>query len=286
MPANGVSRLPAEVWLEIIPHIPYSPQDLTSLRLTCVTLNGLVKHHEHSLVTDIKAAQFRRDSTQLFPGLALKTYANLSTLHRRLETLEELHGQWLEIVNHGVELHWLKGRWESIHKAGLLLLYRLLDAGTYEAKVKLLEQLPATSLACLLFKLISSIKILRVFGPEPINATYCKQDAMVRSDVELAFEELLLQHGPQMFAVMLKAGRLAGVAEIDGGRSERAVRYVVVVPLPPMSLSANKRPVPFKQKSPAWSPANTPSRTVSPSLRLSYLRCAAFWRRRRRWGSR
>jgi len=200
---NGANTLPPEVWLEIIPHIPYSPTNLACICLTCAKLNTLVKKHEHSLVSDIKSAQFPKSNTSLFPELDVSTYAGLSILHQRLETLDALHSEWLRIVNHGAELHWLKGRWESIHKAGLLLLYRLQDAGSYLGKLELLHSLPATSLACLLFKLISSIKILRVLGPDPINARHCGNEIMVRSDVELAFEECLLQHGPNFFIALL-----------------------------------------------------------------------------------
>ncbi|KAK3715142.1 hypothetical protein LTR37_007352 [Vermiconidia calcicola] len=204
---QAFDNLPAEILLDIIPYIPYSPSNLRNLCLTNRKLHSLIHAHEHSLVHEIKTAQFPQNTLGFFPGLRIADSASLRVLHERLETLGEVHQHWLKIVNHGLELHWLKGRWETIHKAGLLLLYRLQDAGSYEEKVALLQHLPATSLACLLFKLISSIKILRVYGPEPINGRYAKDDVMARSDVELAFEELLLLHGPEFFVVMLKAGK-------------------------------------------------------------------------------
>ena len=209
-------NLPPEVLLAIIPRTPYSPYNLSCLCLTCRKLNDVIRYHEHGLVKDIKTHQFRERTLDLFPGLP-DNYKGLRLLYERFETLEEVHTHWLKIINHGLELQWLKGRWEHIHKAGLLLLYRLQDAGEYEEKVALMQRLPATSLACLLFKLISSIKILRVYGPEPIKASYIPDDVMVRSDVELAFEELLLQHGPDFFVVMLKDGR--------PGKTDWAVRY-------------------------------------------------------------
>lgn len=93
-----------------------------------------------------------------------------------------------------------------MHKAGLLLLYRVQDSGSYEGKMELLSRLPATSLACLLFKLVSSVKILRVLGPDPIHAKYAAGDSMMRSDVELAVEEVLLQIGPEFFVALLRVG--------------------------------------------------------------------------------
>lgn len=203
---GSFNNLPPEVLLEIVPFVPFSPRTLSCLCLTCARLNVLIKQHENSLVSDIKETQIPQSALQLFPSLNTATYDGLSTLHKRLTTLSDLHDQWLQITSHGPELDWLKGRWETIHKTGLLLLYRLQDTGSYCNKVALINGLPATSLACLLFKLISSIKILRIYGPEPINGYWSAGDIMARSDVELAFEEMLLQYGPDFFVAMLRAG--------------------------------------------------------------------------------
>ncbi|KAF2768334.1 hypothetical protein EJ03DRAFT_314222 [Teratosphaeria nubilosa] len=202
----SASNLPAEIWLEIIPHIPYTPTQLTHLRLTNHTLNNLLRTHEHSLVAAITQTQLLSPTLNLhlFPSLPPKTYADLHTLHRRSATLASLHQKWLHIVTSSEEFHWLEGRWTSIHKAGLLLLYRLQDTPSHDSKLHLLSSLPSTSLACLLFKLISSIKILRVFGPEPIHLRHALGDAPTRSDIELACEELLLQHGPEFFVRLLE----------------------------------------------------------------------------------
>ena len=204
--STGFNALPSELLLEIIPHVPYSPHSLSCLCLTCEKLNGLIKGHEHSITTAIQDWQFCQDTPALFPGLD-HSYSGLSQLYKRLETLDELHTHWLRVTNNGPDLNWMRDRWEQVHKAGMLLLYRITDCMTHDAKLNLLASLPATSLACLLFKLYSSIKILRIYGPEPINAAYAKQDIMQRSDIELAFEEMLLQHGPDFFVVMLQAGR-------------------------------------------------------------------------------
>lgn len=203
---SSFNALPSEVLLEIIPYIPFSPHSLTCICRTCARLNLLVSGHEHSLVRDIKRNQIANASLQLFPSLPTDTFTGLAILHKRLQTLESLHEQWLQITSNGPELDWLRGRWEGIHKTGLLLLYRLQDAGSYPNKVAMLNGLPSTSLACLLFKLISSIKILRIYGPNPINGNYAAGDIMARSDIELAFEEMLLQHGPDFFIAMLKVG--------------------------------------------------------------------------------
>lgn len=233
---TGAHTLPPELWLELLPHIPYTPRTHLALHQTCSSLHALITTHEHTLVSAIKATQHTRQTTSdLYPDLALTTYAGLHTLHHRQQTLENLHGQWLHIVTaENVDLHWLKGKWEAVHKVGLLLLYRLQDVSStseetaYEARIQLMHALPAPSLACLLFKLISSIKILRVYGPEPIRGTYRNDCLMVRSDVELALEELLLLHGPEFFVALLgmDGKEMAKGAE----RREWAVRFVSLIP--------------------------------------------------------
>nr|POF07142.1 hypothetical protein CFP56_31766 [Quercus suber] len=170
--------------------------------------------------------------------LGPRNFKELATYVERLDNLEQVHGQWLKIVNHGLELHWLKGRWETIHKAGLLLLYRVQDATrdtstsapsaadsmeSYIAKTELLHSLPAPSLACLLFKLLSSIKILHVYGPAPINSAWNRDTPALRSDVELACEELLLRHGPPFFTALLRAGDPANASATEKWKSEWAV---------------------------------------------------------------
>ena len=213
------SNLPPEILLEIIPHVPYFHQNLLNLRLASSGTNDLIIHHEQSLVSAIKRTQFTHATLSLFPGLA-HSYSGLRFLHQSLSTLDKTHTHWLQIVNDTPSLHWLEGRWENIHKAGLLILYRLQNAGgAYESKLKLISSLPATALACSLFTLVSSIHILRVVGPEPMNASYARDDAMVRWDIELAFEELLLLHGPDFFTALLEPDR---APHKTGG----AVRYV------------------------------------------------------------
>ena len=202
----SLTNLPPEVFLDIVPHIPYDSHNLRALRSTTRRFNRLVTDHEQSLVTAIKAQQFEPDTLRSFPSLP-HSFNGLSTLHKRLVTLADVHEHWLKITHNGPELHWLRDRWESSHKAGMLLLYRLHDIKSHAAKIELLQSLPTTSLACLIFKLYSSIKILRLYGPEPINLSYAAGDLIARSDVELAFEETLLTHGPDLFVALLHAGR-------------------------------------------------------------------------------
>ncbi|QIW96093.1 hypothetical protein AMS68_001611 [Peltaster fructicola] len=203
---TSFASLPPEIILEIIPRIPYDPESLLRLQLTLRSFRSLIESHEHSMVSEIRAQQYTKSTLRLFPSLA-HDWRGLSVLHRRLQTLADVHEHWLKITHNGPELHWLRDRWEAAHKAGMLLLYRIRDNETHEAKMSTVRALPATSLACLLFKLYSSIKILRIYGPEPINLSFAAGDLVLRSDIELAFEEMLLTHGPDFFVILLKSGR-------------------------------------------------------------------------------
>lgn len=131
----------------------------------------------------------------------------------------------------GLEVEWLQGRrWEGIYQMGGLLLYRLGDHQQQRQQQEqqqqhqheqeeeerekeknssssLINHLPATSLASIYFHIIASIKILRIYGPDPIHQRFCAGDVGVRSDVELALEEMLLTYGPEFFLALLEIGR-------------------------------------------------------------------------------
>jgi len=79
-------------------------------------------------------------------------------------------------------------------------------ATSHCAKSDLLHLLPATSLACLIFKCYSAVKILRVHGPDPVHSRCGWEDPGFRCEVELAVEELLLLHGAGFFVSLLEEG--------------------------------------------------------------------------------
>lgn len=212
----ALMTLPPELLLQIIPHIPHDPKDVQALKSTNRYFYSLLTAHETTLVPAIKKISYQ-STPQLFPSLLLESYDQLAALHARLATLADLHANWLHLTSHGPELNWLRDRWESIHKAGTLLLYRLRDNSdilasvssdaAHSSTVDLLHLLPATSLACLIFKCYSAIKILRVHGPEPAHAAFAKDDPGARCEIELALEEMLLTHGAEFFVAMLQDGR-------------------------------------------------------------------------------
>lgn len=223
----ALMALPPELMLQIIPHIPHNPKDLQALKATNRYFYSLLTAHEATLVPAIRKNTYH-NTPSLFPSLLLESYDQLAALHARLATLSDLHANWLHLTSHGPELNWLRDRWESIHKAGTLLLYRLRDCSdafgnigsdaAHSSKVDLLHLLPATSLACLVFKCYSAIKILRVHGPMPAHAAFAKDDPGARCEIELALEEMLLTHGAEFFVAMLQAGRESG------GRGQWAVK--------------------------------------------------------------
>lgn len=219
--------LPSEVLLEIISAVPFSPNNFLSLRLTCRRFHAVLTQHEGPIAKLTACRTYAPRTLQLFPCLedTMNSIRTLSRLHTRVTTLEQVHVRWLKITSHSPDLEWLKGRFEGVHLAGLLLLYHLQDlplrprpTATQDddesgprlpictgcQRLHFLRSLPATSLACLLFKLIASIKILRIYGPEPINEAWRKGDMASRSDVELVCEELILRNGPWFFLALLQ----------------------------------------------------------------------------------
>ena len=209
--------LPTEILLEIISSVPFTPADFLSLRLTCRRFHDVLTHHEAPIAAATRRRTFDAKTTILFPGLHDDSLRNLGRLHARVQTLESVHEHWLKITQHSPQLEWLKGRFEGVHKAGLLLLYHLQDLRLQKStnaegspicehcqRAAFLRSLPATSLACLLFKLVSSVRILRVHGPEPIAEGWKKGNVGARSDVELVCEELILRNGPWFFLALLQ----------------------------------------------------------------------------------
>jgi hypothetical protein len=96
------------------------------------------------------------------------------------------------------------------------LVQSTLAATSHSAKSDLLHLLPATSLACLIFKCYSAVKILRVHGPDPVHSRCGWEDAGFRCEVELAVEELLLVHGAEFFVGLLEEGRGGAGSSKDG----------------------------------------------------------------------
>nr|OQO16030.1 hypothetical protein B0A51_17920 [Rachicladosporium sp. CCFEE 5018] len=201
-----LTSLPVEIILEIIPHVPFSPSQFQTLRKISSTFESAIASHEKSLVNAIRGIQYTKSTIASFPGLS-QSYTGLSTLHSRLDTISGLSDLWPRLTTGNADLAWIRDRWLTIYKLGTLLLYRLQDCSAHDTRTDLLNALPATSLAPLFFTLHSSVKVLRCHGPEPINGSYSKGDAEARVDIELAFEEMLLQHGPDFFVSLLRAGR-------------------------------------------------------------------------------
>ncbi|KAH0388339.1 hypothetical protein KCU92_g974, partial [Aureobasidium melanogenum] len=83
------------------------------------------------------------------------------------------------------------------------LLYRLYDAGNHENKSQVIRSLPPTSLAILLLTLYLCIQQLRVDGPGLLIPTSPLLHGMLRFEVELCCQELILQHGPSFLDALL-----------------------------------------------------------------------------------
>jgi hypothetical protein len=111
-----------------------------------------------------------------------------------------------------------EGAWTTTEVEKDDLVSQTLAQAAHAAKSDLLHLLPATSLACLIFKCYSAVKILRVHGPDPVHSRCGWEDAGFRCEVELAVEELLLVYGAGFFVGLLEAGTGSG-----GGKGDWAV---------------------------------------------------------------
>lgn len=237
--------LPPELLLSIISAAPFTPADFLALHLTCRRFHEVLTQHETPIAINTKRRTFSSRTIALFPGLENHDLRSVRRLWSRVRELEEVHERWVEVTTSSSsgrgdgggegELTWLQSRFEGIHKAGLLLLYRMHDLHlqqnhpdptsaeppicTHCTRTVFLPSLPATSLATILFTLISSVRILRVHGPEPVNARWGTGDVERRSDVELVCEEMILEHGVWIFLALLRG-------DVEGKDTTGAVEYV------------------------------------------------------------
>ncbi|KAI4715955.1 hypothetical protein E4T48_07848 [Aureobasidium sp. EXF-10727] len=83
------------------------------------------------------------------------------------------------------------------------LLYRLYDAGNHENKSRIIRSLPRTSIAILLLTLHLCIQQLRADGPSLLIPTSPLLHGMLRFEVEICCQELILQHGPGFLDALL-----------------------------------------------------------------------------------
>lgn len=98
----------------------------------------------------------------------------------------------------------------------------------------MLASWPATTLACLMFKLVSGVRILRTWGAEPVKLSRGAMgigsglgDEESRCEVELCCEEMMLVHGPDFFVSMLEAGKRQQQQGIDIPAEKRKENWAV-----------------------------------------------------------
>ncbi|KAI4823156.1 hypothetical protein E4T44_06909 [Aureobasidium sp. EXF-8845] len=174
--------LPPELLLDSISRLDYTPGCLSALRL------------------------FPRNILANHPGLDGKniSFKTLDELYVRLSTLFRLERNCHSIRRRaGKEAAWMRPEWMSLQQAGLHLLYYLYDAGNHEDQSNIIRSLPPTSLAILLLTLHLSIHQLRADGPDLLIPTSPLLHGMLRFEVELCCQELILQRGPGFLDALL-----------------------------------------------------------------------------------
>ncbi|KAH0371058.1 hypothetical protein KCU65_g2114, partial [Aureobasidium melanogenum] len=207
-PQSLFLSLPPELILGILARIEYTPAYHNQLRLVCRDFNGLLQQYEHSLAAETVHLHFPQGILARYPGLrktgtsiGLKT---LDELYMRLCTLFRLERNCHNIRRReGKEAAWMRPEWINLQQAGMHLLYRLHDAGNHEDKTQVIRSLPPTSLAILLLTLYLCIQQLRADGPSLLIPTSPLLHGMLRFEVELCCQELILQHGPSFLDSLL-----------------------------------------------------------------------------------
>jgi hypothetical protein len=217
-------HLPPELMLDSISRLDYTPGCLDTLRLVCRNLNNLLQQYEHSLALEVIRLQFPPNVLAKHPGLVGRNigFKTLDELYVRLYTLFRLERNCYSIRRReGKEAAWMRPEWMNLQQAGMHLLYRLSDAGKcpfmglakslthasltgdHEESAKIIRSLPPTSLAILLLTLHLSIHQLRADGPDLLIPTSPLLHGMLRYEVELCCQELVLQRGPGFLDALL-----------------------------------------------------------------------------------
>ncbi|GAB7350826.1 hypothetical protein MBLNU459_g1360t1 [Dothideomycetes sp. NU459] len=211
--AASLAALPAEILLEAITLVPYTPTSIKSLKLVCRRFNGVVCDYEHSVARSIVQAHFPHRLMDKFPSLSQRSginYAMVEKLHDRLNVLRFIEKNCNDIKERdGKHSSWMETRWIRLQSVGLLLSYRLCDCGGHEEQAELLRQLPYTSLAALFCTLMISIQQLRADGPDILHHHSPVQVRAFRTEIELACQELLLERGPDYLHRLLEQDQTA-----------------------------------------------------------------------------
>lgn len=226
----ALDTLPSEILLNIFSEVRYQPSMPSSLRLVNRRFNDITQQHEHCIASKILSQQFDWAPRQ-FPGLLgakegkrIIGWDKLANLFHRIAVLSNIKSRCKIIRDGHSEGHtaWTTCRALTFHHTGLLLLYRLSDCSTFPLllpsvssstdrkadshaeKAALLQSLPVSSLAVMLFTLMVSVHLLRATGPQ-MTLYYSNPPVSdeARSDIELACEELLLRDGPDFLLGLL-----------------------------------------------------------------------------------
>ncbi|TIA62340.1 hypothetical protein D6C77_02837 [Aureobasidium pullulans] len=193
--------LPPELILESLAQVDYTPGHLDQLRLVCRDFNDLLQQYEHSLSFEIIRLQCPLNILAKYPGLhapgSSLGFKTLDELYMRFNTLFRIERNCHNIRRReGKEAAWMRPEWVNLQQAGMHLLYRIHDSKSHENKAQIIKSLPPTSLAILLLTLHLCVHQLRSDGPCILIPTSPLLHGMLRFEVELCTQELILHHGP------------------------------------------------------------------------------------------
>ncbi|KAI5244543.1 hypothetical protein E4T43_03792 [Aureobasidium subglaciale] len=200
--------LPPELMLNSLARIDYTPGCLDRLRFVCHGLEGLLQQYEHSLAVEIIRLQF--------PSNVLSRYPDLhdSGTSIGFKTLDEICIRMYTLFRIERNCHNIRGREGlngSIYNKCFLNrpsqvdtpTYFVITTGDHKNKSHIIRSLPPTSLAILLLTLHLCIHQLRSDGPSLLIPTSPLLHGMLRFEIEMCCQELVLQYGPCFLDALL-----------------------------------------------------------------------------------
>lgn len=215
-----LTALPAEILLSIIETVPLERATLLNLHLTHPSIRRLLQNYEISVSRNNAKAYMRhattdfpppRDGEEIVDGKGKKVgyerkagYAWLFRTMQRYDICDAV----MSVLTSPFVCHNVRGLNQCAILTGLYLLYRVVDLGDYEAKLQYLDTLALDPLTAILLTIWHATLISRYHGLGAINSvTYTHQherghyqlDANqleLRSEIENAFAEAVMEHGP------------------------------------------------------------------------------------------
>ena len=199
-------RVPNEVVLIIIEHLPFDAGTFRALHLVDRHLQSVITTYEYSVTLSIAQTQYPDALTIYLASSPLRitrpAFHWLSELHNRSNTIATILGlvasTSLQIVLPQPQAPWIR-----LITAALHICYRLQDCSSSSERAALICSLPLNSLAVVYITLLfvsRAAQQIRNSIMHPDSAPAREEQLM---EICLCFEQCCLQHGPEFIRGIL-----------------------------------------------------------------------------------